>query len=141
MSQAIIWILVWLVVIALIIWYCRRPGCGTSCGTSCGSTTTPEKPQPLKSEETSDSSQTVDSEGAKPATLEGPEGNADDLKKISGVGPKLEQTLNDLGIFHYSQIAGFTDENIIWVDNNLNFKGRIQRDNWVEQAKELSKGG
>ena len=66
-----------------------------------------------------------------------PEGAADDLKKISGVGPVLEGKLNALGITTYEQIVNFSEEDIARVDEVLNFKGRIERDNWVEQAKEL----
>ena len=81
-------------------------------------------------------------EAAAPAFkgLDAPEGEADDLKKISGVGPVLEEKLNGLGIFHYKQIAAFTAEDIAAVDNELNFKGRIERDGWLEQAAELAKG-
>lgn len=72
--------------------------------------------------------------------MDGPEGGqADDLKKITGVGPKLEQTLNDLGIWHYSQVAKLKKKDIAWVDERLRFKGRIERDDWVGQAKELAK--
>ncbi len=67
------------------------------------------------------------------------EGGADDLKKISGVGPKLEGTLNGLGIYHFDQIAGWTSENVAWVDNYLSFKGRIDREDWIEQAKVLAR--
>ncbi len=66
-------------------------------------------------------------------------GQADDLKKISGVGPKLEQTLNELGIWHYEQVAALTKDDIAWVDERLRFKGRIERDDWVGQAKDLAK--
>ncbi len=76
-------------------------------------------------------------EGIRPAALHEPLGEADDLKKISGVGPKLEAMLNELGIFHYSQIAAFTSENIAWVDGYLSFKGRIERDGWLDQAGAL----
>ncbi len=69
-----------------------------------------------------------------------PEGDADDLKKISGVGPVLEGKLNDLGITKYEQIANFTTEQIAQVDERLSFKGRIERDNWLDQAAELAKG-
>ncbi|KZM50016.1 50S ribosomal protein L21 [Labrenzia sp. OB1] len=62
----------------------------------------------------------------------------DDLKKISGVGPVLEKKLNALGIMTYEQIIAFSAEDIARVDEVLNFKGRIERDNWVEQAKELA---
>jgi small subunit ribosomal protein S2 len=64
-------------------------------------------------------------------------GKADDLKKISGVGPVLEKKLNELGIFHYSQIAEFSQEDVVRVDETLNFKGRIERDDWIEQARTL----
>ncbi|MEH6522192.1 NADH:quinone oxidoreductase [Sulfitobacter sp.] len=80
---------------------------------------------------------------AKPATLLSaarPEGK-DDLKLISGVGPKLEQTLNDLGVYHYDQVAKWKKKDIAWVDDNLRFKGRIVRDDWMSQAKILAKGG
>ncbi len=70
--------------------------------------------------------------------LEGPRGEQDDLKKVSGVGPVIEQKLNDMGIYHYWQIAAFTPEDIAAVDDSLNFKGRIERDDWVKQAKDLN---
>jgi len=78
--------------------------------------------------------------GIKPEFLNEPQGEKDDLKKISGIGPKLEEKLNDLGIFHYHQIAAFCPDNIIWVDDHLSFKGRIERDDWVGQAVVLDKG-
>jgi transcription termination factor NusA len=76
-------------------------------------------------------------EGERPVPLHEPIGEADDLKKINGVGPKLEAMLNELGIFHYSQIAALTPENIAWVDGYLSFKGRIERDDWLNQAGSL----
>ncbi|UYV35973.1 NADH-quinone oxidoreductase subunit E [Rhodobacteraceae bacterium D3-12] len=79
---------------------------------------------------------------AKPETLSAArEGGADDLKLISGVGPKLEQTLNELGFWHFDQIAKWGEGEIAWVDSRLRFKGRIARDNWMEQAKTLAAGG
>jgi NADH-quinone oxidoreductase subunit E len=80
--------------------------------------------------------------GTKPATLEAPrEGKADDLKMIKGVGPKLEALLHELGFYHFDQIANWTEEEVSWVDQNLEgFKGRVSRDNWVEQAKLLADG-
>lgn len=65
----------------------------------------------------------------------------DDLKKISGVGPKLEEKLNALGITTFSEIAKFTKKRIEEVDTELNFKGRIERDDWKAQAKILAAGG
>ena len=64
----------------------------------------------------------------------------DDLKKISGIGNKLEQLLNDLGIYKYEQLANFNQQNIAWVNNRLYFSGRIEREKWVEQAKLLTIG-
>ena len=75
--------------------------------------------------------------GKPPAPLIKPLGEIDDLKQISGIGPKIENTLNDLGIFHFQQIADFDDENVKWVNEHLNFKGRIEREKWVEQAREI----
>ncbi len=80
-------------------------------------------------------------QGVAPEVLSGPrDGKADDLKKIGGVGPKLEEKLNGLGIYHYDQIASFTPENVAYVDETLNFKGRIDRDDWIGQAKALAEG-
>ncbi|MEO1574757.1 MAG: hypothetical protein AAFU65_07340, partial [Pseudomonadota bacterium] len=71
-----------------------------------------------------------------------PEGrSADDLKKIRGVGPVLERTLNQLGIYFFDQIAGLSDDEIDWVTYHLDtFPGRIERDEWVSQARSLSQG-
>lgn len=75
----------------------------------------------------------------RPQGLEAPRGGtADDLKRISGVGPKLEEMLNDLGIYHFDQIADWTPETIAWVDSYLSFKGRIDREDWIAQAKALA---
>ncbi|MCC5988247.1 MAG: NADH-quinone oxidoreductase subunit E [Pararhodobacter sp.] len=76
--------------------------------------------------------------GRAPSLMEKPEGAADDLKKLKGVGPKLEQKLNELGIWHYRQIAAWGPEEVAWVDDRLNFKGRIERDDWVAQASALA---
>ena len=65
----------------------------------------------------------------------------DDLKLISGVGPKLEGTLNSLGIFTFAQVASWKKAEREWVDGYLKFKGRIDRDDWIKQAKALAKGG
>jgi NADH-quinone oxidoreductase subunit E len=62
----------------------------------------------------------------------------DDLKVISGIGPKLEKVLNGLGVWTYAQIAGWSREEIAWVDDYLSFKGRIGRDGWIGQAAKLS---
>ncbi len=65
----------------------------------------------------------------------------DDLKLISGVGPKLEVTLNEIGVYQYAQVAVWKAADIKKVDDQLKFKGRIVRDDWMSQAKILAKGG
>ncbi|MDC0737183.1 50S ribosomal protein L21 [Cognatishimia sp. SS12] len=64
---------------------------------------------------------------------------ADDLKKLSGVGPALEKKLLEAGITSFAQIAAWTDADIAEFDEKLSFKGRIEREGWVEQAKDLAK--
>ncbi len=65
---------------------------------------------------------------------------ADKLQRISGVGPKNERVLHNLGFFHFDQIAAWTSEQIAWVDDHLKFNGRIGREEWVAQAKLLAEG-
>lgn len=81
--------------------------------------------------------------GKKPVTLDAPKGGKpDDLKKIKGVGPKLEAMLHRMGFYHYDQVGNWTADEIAWVDENLEgFKGRVSRDGWVAQAKVLAAGG
>jgi NADH-quinone oxidoreductase subunit E len=80
--------------------------------------------------------------GKKPRTMKAPrKAGADDLKLIKGVGPKLEAMLNEMGYFHYDQIAKWGDAEVAWADQNLvGFKGRVSRDNWVAQAGKLAAG-
>jgi large subunit ribosomal protein L21 len=75
-------------------------------------------------------------EGTRPANLltEARGGQPDDLKKISGVGPKLEGVLHSIGVFHFDQIKDWGPTEIAYMDDKLSFKGRIERDNWIEQA-------
>ncbi len=91
-----------------------------------------DKPKPAKKAE-------APAEAA--ALFAAPEGAKDDLKLIGGVGPKLEEKLNGLGITTFAQIAAFTPEDVAKVDDALSFKGRIDRDEWIDQAKELMAGG
>lgn len=77
---------------------------------------------------------------AKPL-FKAPKGAPDDLKLISGVGPSLEAKLHALGITKYAQVAAFSAEDIAKIDDSLRFRGRIERDNWVGQAKALAEGG
>ena len=66
-------------------------------------------------------------------------GVADNLEKIRGIGPMLRQLLNDIGVFYYWQVAGWTEEDVAFVDEKLpGYHGRITRDRWVEQAAALA---
>jgi len=78
---------------------------------------------------------------AKPELLSAARGGQpDDLKKIKGVGPKLEKELHAAGVFHFDQIAGWSAKEAAWADQHLvSFKGRVSRDNWVAQATALAK--
>ncbi|MDK3072697.1 50S ribosomal protein L21 [Sedimentitalea sp. JM2-8] len=73
------------------------------------------------------------------AVTEAPAG-VDDLKKLSGVGPALEKKLQAAGVTSFAQIAAWTDADVAAIDEQLSFKGRIEREGWIEQAKELAKG-
>lgn len=84
----------------------------------------------------------ADAHGARPAGLLGPrDGKADDLKRIKGIGKQNEARLNALGVWHFDQIADWTAENIRWAGSFLAFVGRIEREDWVGQAKVLAAGG
>lgn len=66
-------------------------------------------------------------------------GAPDDLERISGVGPMLSDMLQDIGVYYFWQIAEWDEDDIVWVDNKLeHFKGRIERDNWVGQARQFA---
>ena len=98
-------------------------------------------PEKAKSDEKSEPEK---EEKTKPASsgferLKSPDGEADDLKVITGVGPVLEKALNEYGIYHYRQISGLKKSEIDEIDEALNLKGRMERDDWVKQAKELGK--
>lgn len=65
----------------------------------------------------------------------------DDLKRIRGIGVLIEKKLNSMGITSYDQIANWSVADIDRVSEVLDFKGRIERENWVEQARILAVGG
>ena len=86
--------------------------------------------------------QKADAVGERPQGLAAPRGGkADDLKRIRGIGKINEGRLNSLGIFHFDQVASWTRPQVMWVGTYLSFPGRIDRENWVEQAKALAAGG
>ena len=72
----------------------------------------------------------------KPEVLAKPvNGEPDDLKKISGIGPVLEAKLNSLGIYYFHQIASWGASEVAWIDDYLSFKGRVIREKWISQAE------
>ena len=78
---------------------------------------------------------------AKPAKAAGSRrAKADDLKKISGVGPKLEQVLNGMGVTRFADIAGWSAEDAARIDAEIGLGGRIERDGWIAQARALAGG-
>jgi predicted flap endonuclease-1-like 5' DNA nuclease len=80
---------------------------------------------------------------SRPVGLPAPrEGGPSNLKRIRGVGPKIEAMLHGLGYYHFDQIAAWSPSDVAWVDSNLEgFHGRASRDDWVGQAKILAAGG
>lgn len=82
-----------------------------------------------------------DEAGVKPNFLSEPiGGEKDNLQLIKGVGATIEKKLNELGVYHYEQIASWGMSEMVWIDKYLAFPGRAQRENWVEQAKILASG-
>ena len=76
-----------------------------------------------------------------PETLTAPAGDADDLTRIKGIGPKRSAQLNALGIYHFAQIAAWTEAEARWIDDQLVSPGRVTRDDWISQARLLSANG
>jgi len=70
------------------------------------------------------------------APMQGP---PDDLKRVKGIGPTLERTLNSTGIYYFKQIAEWTEQEIAWIDDRIDFPGRVQREQWVGQSIVLAK--
>lgn len=75
--------------------------------------------------------------GRPPALAAALNGTADDLRRIKGIGPRLESSLNALGIFHFDQIARWNEMNLVWIDAQPHLRGRAIRDAWVAQAAAL----
>lgn len=98
----------------------------------------PKKTAPKMATEAAASS--TGTTGDKPSNLlsEARGGKADDLKKISGVGPKLESLLHENGVFHFDQILAWGEDEVAYMNEQLSFKGRIERDGWIDQAKQFA---
>ena len=70
--------------------------------------------------------------------LTAPRGVPDDLTRIQGISPQMQSRLNELGIFHYWQLAELTPEDVARIEDGLGVKGRIVRDDWAGQARALN---
>ena len=68
------------------------------------------------------------------------DGKADDLKLIDGVGPAIEELLHKNGVYHFDQIAAWNARQIAFIEDQIDFKGRITREKWKHQAKKLAAG-
>ena len=82
--------------------------------------------------------ETIVDKGTKPELLKAPrDSGKDNLTEIKGIGPKVEEKLNEAGIYHFDQIANWTDANILWLETHTTFAHRAIKDLWVNQAKSL----
>jgi predicted flap endonuclease-1-like 5' DNA nuclease len=126
-----------------------RNGQDSRMGPDRGQDLPPERPALDGRAEAAPAPQAASAPGAAPAAgpgtgspfLEAPEGPADDLSRIKGIGPKLSARLAELGVFHYAQIAAWTPEQLALVDAQLGtFQGRPERDQWQAQARLLAAG-
>lgn len=98
----------------------RQEDAGTATETEAGAATSARKPSGLKAPRAA---------------------GADDLRRITGLGPKLQEALNDIGIYHFDQIAKWTEAETAWVDENVGgVRGRASRDGWARQAAALANG-
>jgi predicted flap endonuclease-1-like 5' DNA nuclease len=118
----------------LVLGYILRTAICPAMDARAAATPAPVAPAPEPEPE-----QVAPATDAAPVMFENAPEYPDDLKVISGVGPALEKTLNELGVYTYEQIGSWTERDIAWVDARLKFKGRIERDDWVKQAKALAK--
>lgn len=77
--------------------------------------------------------------GGKPRLLKGPRrGKADDLTRIGGIGKAIQKKLNETGVFHYDQVARWSDEEAGWISRAIGFPGRVEREGWREEAARLA---
>ncbi len=119
----------------------RMPGAATETDASPAPKAKKADGAPAKAEKSAAKAEPVtEGSGRRPANLlDAPrDEKADDLKKITGVGPKMEGLLHGAGVYHFDQIAAWDADEVAYIDDQLSFKGRIERDNWIEQAKQFA---
>jgi len=152
MVYLIIEIWFWILVAFILGWFAR----GFLCCKKDEEATTNTTEQPVVAATTSTAASTDDvatkvevtpvetpsvDESWKPQGFASAPSDSDELKRIKGIGPVIETTLNELGIYQFKQIAKWDSNNISWVENFLAFPGRINREDWITQAQTLSDGG
>jgi len=99
---------------------------------------TPEEEEIEEVLEALEEIKTIDKENSKPDCLkEAKDGKKDDLTIIKGIGPKLEEKLNNIGIFHFHQIASWSEDNVKWLYENADFPNSANKKSWIAQAKDL----
>ena len=118
----------------------QQPGAGAPSSTPANATPAGVASIPAKAPKAAAPAKPSLTDPNRPAGVARPD-KPDDLKLISGVGPKIEGILHSLGIFTFAQVASWQKAERDWVDGYLNFKGRIDRDDWVRQADALARGG
>lgn len=102
---------------------------------------TTEQPESDSEDTGADTDEMVVDDTYKPALLSEPKGGVkDNLCRIKGIGVVIEEKLNNLGVYHFEQIAAWTDKEVAWIDSHLAFSGRILREDWIGQAKLLATG-
>ena len=100
-----------------------------------------DAPQTDGDEAKEDEENAQDEDENKPTVLSEPRnGKADNLCRIKGIGFVIEEKLHNLGVFHFDQIAAWSEEEIEWIDSHLAFSGRIKREGWIAQAEKLASG-
>ena len=130
-AQMLFWLLAALIIGIIIGWYLRE----------LFITQTDESDVILERGNENDSVDTeVIDPNWKPIGLAAVPADADNLKRVKGIGPVIEKTLNSLGIFTFNQVGNLTDNNVKWLENHISFPGRIYREEWVKQAKLLAEG-
>lgn len=138
-SQMIICLLLAALIGAIIGYLIGRSSCAEdTCSNASHTDHTEDAHQTTSSTSASEPSEKV---LEKPVLLSEPRnGQKDNLTRIKGIGLKIEESLNGIGIFHFDQIAAWDEDNIAWADKTLGFPGRAKRENWVQQSEALAKG-
>ena len=130
------------IIVAIILWLGWRDAAAAPVATPAVKTSPKPAPKPAAKAAAKPAAKAKAAD-AKPAVLKKARaGGPDDLKMIKGVGPALEKALHETGVFHFDQVAAWSNMDARWFDENVKgANGRVQRDGWIKQARILAKGG